>query len=150
MPCLTIAPSHLRPSLPVPAPYKVDLSFNGNTFESDGFLVWAVPNGFLEVASQGIFGVFDPTVYATLNGAPANAAFQFEFLADGQNTFTSLPQSITNTVGAHGYLIDSNQNVANFNIGNIAVATVPLPASGWLFGSALIGLIGVVRKRKTA
>jgi hypothetical protein len=28
------------------------------------------------------------------------------------------------------------------------VTTVPVPAAAWLFGSALIGLAGVARKRK--
>jgi hypothetical protein len=31
-----------------------------------------------------------------------------------------------------------------------AVAAVPVPAAAWLFGSALLGLVGVGRRRKLA
>lgn len=39
-----------------------------------------------------------------------------------------------------------------FDFGNIAVpavASVPVPAAAWLFGSGLLGLIGIARRKKT-
>ena len=44
-----------------------------------------------------------------------------------------------------GAFIDSS---ANFNF--VAPAAVPVPAAVWLFGSGLLGLVGVARRKKTA
>ena len=37
---------------------------------------------------------------------------------------------------------------ANFNLNGITPAPVPIPAAAWLFGSGLIGLVGVSRRRR--
>lgn len=70
----------------------------------------------------------------------------------GQNT-SNLDFSHTLTWGGPGYVIGSGGNVTNFNIAsasgfNYGSAAVPLPAALWLFGSGLVGLAGVARKRK--
>jgi hypothetical protein len=36
----------------------------------------------------------------------------------------------------------------NGNLMNPTPATVPLPAATWLFGSGLLGLVGMARKKK--
>lgn len=38
---------------------------------------------------------------------------------------------------------------ANFNVKGIELTPVPVPAAVWLFGSGLLGLVGVARRRKT-
>jgi hypothetical protein len=35
-----------------------------------------------------------------------------------------------------------------YNVSGSVVSSVPLPAAAWLFGSAMLGLIGVARRRK--
>ena len=35
-------------------------------------------------------------------------------------------------------------------IDNIVVSSVPLPAAVWLFGSGLLGLIGIAKSKKAA
>lgn len=50
------------------------------------------------------------------------------------------------TIG-DGYTPTTTSAVPSF-IGTYNVATVPVPAAVWLFGSGLIGLVGVARKRK--
>jgi hypothetical protein len=42
------------------------------------------------------------------------------------------------------------QSVAHTGAIDIGVAAVPVPAAVWLFGSGLLGLIGVARRKKTA
>jgi hypothetical protein len=32
----------------------------------------------------------------------------------------------------------------------VGVSAIPVPAAAWLFGSGLLGLIGVARRKKTA
>jgi hypothetical protein len=39
---------------------------------------------------------------------------------------------------------------ANFDITSIHVSAIPVPAAVWLFGSGLLGLVGVARRRKKA
>lgn len=68
------------------------------------------------------------------------------------NTFTSPYQSAlfsTAWTGLGSISFSSPQNVVGvFQIDNILVSTVPVPAAAWLLGSGLLGLIGVARKRK--
>ena len=45
-------------------------------------------------------------------------------------------------------IFGSDKNTRDFYLGTAAVTAVPLPAAAWLFGSALIGLAGIARKRK--
>ena len=39
---------------------------------------------------------------------------------------------------------------ANFNANLAPVSTVPVPAAVWLFGSGLLGLVGIARRKKKA
>lgn len=36
-----------------------------------------------------------------------------------------------------------------FDVAKVSASTVPIPAAAWLFGSALLGLVGVARRRKS-
>ena len=57
-------------------------------------------------------------------------------------------------VSAPRYLgVDENNNpqpLLQFAMAQYPTAVVPVPAAAWLFGSGLIGLIGLARKRKTS
>ena len=56
-----------------------------------------------------------------------------------------------------GIIMESNQEMASLNVNKLdysynfailaPVASVPVPAAAWLFGSALIGLVGIKRKK---
>jgi hypothetical protein len=39
---------------------------------------------------------------------------------------------------------------ANGDVDNIRIEAVPVPAAVWLFGSGLLGLVGITRRRKAA
>ena len=89
----------------------------------------------------------------TGGGSGHNRANSISFLFDTDANGSFETTLTTNSVG----LIDlSSYSISSFSIkadssnqGYIAnVSSVPLPAAAWLFGSALIGLAGVARKRK--
>ncbi|GMQ83858.1 MAG: hypothetical protein BMS9Abin06_0602 [Gammaproteobacteria bacterium] len=44
----------------------------------------------------------------------------------------------------------NGQSIAGLNLGLSDAAVVPVPAAVWLFGSGLVGLVGIARRRKAA
>lgn len=56
----------------------------------------------------------------------------------------------TNVGGQNLYYKSNNNNFYALAVRSGQVATVPVPAAVWLFGSGLISLAGVARKRKAA
>ena len=66
-------------------------------------------------------------------------------------------QTITRNVEVTNSMLDGtlsfeNEGGDNFGIilDNVSVGVVPIPAAAWLFGSALLGLVGYSRKRSKA
>lgn len=53
---------------------------------------------------------------------------------------------------AYSFVIEGlgGPGLANTLVGAVGVSEVPLPAAGWLLGSALLGLIAVARRRSLA
>jgi hypothetical protein len=65
---------------------------------------------------------------------------------------TAVSASFTLTQGANvEFFIADGPNGYEYsgdNFGGISLSTVPVPAAAWLFGSGLIGLIGIARRKK--
>lgn len=63
---------------------------------------------------------------------------------------------ILTTTGVFSYLLLVDQGLATpspqdgFDVRRIDVTAVPIPAAAWLFGSALIGMAAIARRRKAA
>lgn len=60
--------------------------------------------------------------------------------------------SLTVTAESYGYSIDTvdvSGGVTTTGHGTILVSPVPVPAAAWLFGSAVLGLVGVNRRKLT-
>lgn len=72
----------------------------------------------------------------------------------GCGSYTSTDVTATNPAGPDGVrglgMIDGAFVGFNANFDFVAPAAVPVPAAVWLFGSGLLGLVGVARRRKTA
>ena len=61
------------------------------------------------------------------------------------------PNSSGNTVAIHAFACDNDPNACTINTGATATGfagVVPIPAAAWLFGSGLIGLIGIARRKR--
>lgn len=59
-----------------------------------------------------------------------------------------LAQTIEFTAATGSLFEDDAQN--DYAVAGAGVSVVPIPAAAWLFGSALMGLVGFGRRRKTA
>ncbi len=107
--------------------------------------------------------------YSTATGSSANGTYNFT-LAAGQvamgvlfdwNTNLGIPVlNILNADGS-GVDIDSDGTLGTkmaagpfkgspVGFSGTPISAVPVPAAAWLFGSGLVGLVGVARRRKTS
>jgi hypothetical protein len=110
-----------------------------------------------------IAGLGLTSVQTLLTGTTSNFSYSFDsssnlnfFSADGAS---ELSDDLLSAVGLNlgtdfdyfGYTVDSNQlqEVVNAAVVNTSTpSAVPLPAAAWLFGSAIIGLFGIARRKR--
>ena len=108
-----------------------DLSISGTKF--DFISMWA-SSGFFGNTGEAIArGYINGIQIFTQSFTPTNTRFQlftFNFTGIDYLTFTD----------QHGNLLIDNIN--------LNITSVPVPTSAWFFGSGLIGLTGLSRKRK--
>ena len=133
-----------------------DFDFNTDTgFTSDdAILTGSIIGGSGTLISGGLFGVtsidiqvdsfdasiFDPDTIVAGNSVftlqitnPTNAAF-LNGIQNGANSVNG------NTIGADDLLVAAD--------GNLALQAIPVPPAVWLFGSGLLGLVGVARRKQ--
>lgn len=67
----------------------------------------------------------------------------FDALAPGSTSVAMATSSL------HGDYEDSSYNLVNasYNNASVDISAVPVPAAVWLFGSGLVGLAGIARRR---
>lgn len=117
------------------------LSYTGFSWNSDFLSLF--PLAELEIESSEIvsigFGTFD-----TVTGdGHTIGTISFDALAVGS---TAVNMGVSSF---HGDYLDSGYNIvtASFNNATVDISAVPVPAAVWLFGSGLIGLAGIARRR---
>jgi len=116
-------------------------------------------DGTLKGGKSFIEGIdpFSPGERTTLVTFQSNGDFSFLWDADGEDVFGMSITNIdcplwdfcTNTetfyaIGEFG----TNPARIKAKSGVLGVTTIPVPAAVWLFGSGLLGLVGVARKRR--
>lgn len=112
-------------------PYTLDFGANTIRFDQTG-----TNNAYQSTAFNGWvftdldFGAGIGDVSLSFSGLPG--------LSDSDLTFTS--DSITLNLANVG-------NVGDPNYWELTITEVPIPAAAWLFGSAVIGLVGMKRKQ---
>lgn len=98
--------------------------------------------------------------YSTTGGTPASSKYAI-FANNLDDRATAIGSSIAlygvtgngGTGTVESYILGSAKLSSNGTLtltGNGTTAPVPLPAAVWLFGSGLMGLVGVSRRRKAA
>ena len=146
----------------------IDYSWNGTVFgnDTDGSvfvsLTWdagvitggtAFVNGFdiYTSATLDLFTTGDTSI-DFMNPAPGTDDITylalygiFYNLSPVDYTFDNRTHLNTNAFGGPSF--DINMDVNSLLINGLP-ATVPVPAAAWLFGSGLIGLLGVARRKK--
>ena len=119
-------------------------SIQAIAFGADGF-------AYLGSSATANISVYDPTDWSLVSqtnlgiGAISAAAF-------GADGFAYLGSSATANINVYDPTDWSLVSQTNLGIGAISAAAfaspVPIPAAVWLFGSGLLGLIGVARRKK--
>ena len=103
----------------------VDGNFNSNPSLTEGITgAWAYIYTNYEVGGSILRGVY--------------AYFDDNLIYDFTNIYQTTPDHDTSTYAVHAWAVWSK-----------SPSTIPVPAAVWLFGSGLIGLIGVARHKKT-
>ena len=73
---------------------------------------------------------------------------EFDTLAAGTSALTISFAQLAGEIGISGFPRDLQTELQSGSI-DVEVSVIPVPAAVWLFGTALIGLIGFGRRRKT-
>ena len=104
-------------------------------------------SNIVEVVSEG---AWDPQVAGAIRHRNSFANYPFLLRADGVRILDAFDMSYysdTSQIPAFSY--DENGNLLNLEGGIVAdLSAVPVPAAVWLFGSGLVALVGVARKKR--
>jgi hypothetical protein len=132
-----------------------DYSFTGDSVFTDGASIISATisggsgaylpagqSGFSDITlNVGAFG-FDQNVYDpdTINGG--SGIFTLKVNNSGTGPTVGVTQVLGQTVTANDLLLEAD--------GYVNLTAVPIPAAVWLFGSGLLGLVGIARRKKAA
>ena len=100
----------------------------------------------------GLANLFGPTFIQQYDNG-YEARYVIGFTSDGGNQFTQFGDYAYNDA-TELYTVGQAASSQDDSFGTFLVreipTSVPIPASAWLFGSGLLGLIGIARRKKAA
>jgi hypothetical protein len=109
------------------------------------------------VDSTGIIGAFstftDSTAFATQTFETGFILDDFSdivFVAPGDIVVEDQNLSVSNLSGMLNIILDPNQGLLLPASASISVSAIPIPPSVWLFGTGLMGLVAIARRKKAA
>ena len=120
--------------------------YNAGSNPSLGATSLVIPSltGIVEVtpdSAPNYFGVYDGDT-AFLGATPE---FELALYDPSAMTYTEVV-SFTTLIPGNSYAIQFDNGVTGQLLG-VDLAPIPVPAAVWLFGSGLLGLVGVARRR---
>jgi hypothetical protein len=124
------------------------LSFDMATFAGGGATFESFGN--LQIQGGGLVATTDVAASAPAGGWQ-NYSTSFDATSWGVSTADWL--TILSDVALFGFPTDAFDGADTIGVDNVALSTinpVPVPAAVWLFGTALIGFVGMSRRRKVA
>lgn len=121
----------------------------GSIFTVNDFVMWG--DNSLTSTSRG---PKDFALYASMSSDFSGAINLGSFTSATPPIPTNIPAEVFSFAATSARyirleIINSHGDGNNINIGEIAVSAIPIPAAAWLFGSGLLGLIGIARRKKT-
>ena len=124
--------------------------FDADDFES--LIVGTAPAGWNPVAVEPLNDPFDPDGYYDAFAELAAPIAPGDSLGGFTVTFDYL---LSGTPGSQFFeIVMFNNSTFDFDVidsgQTIAASVVPIPAAIWLFGTALIGLVGFSKRKKAA
>lgn len=140
-----IKQANLRPGEWTPG-QSIDISFDYRGSAGNGGVLFA--ELFMELSGGGVGP--GSGIFATIAAPTASwQTFTSTGLVAGPDTSGGVTLQLNATCGAVAGCF------SNFDIDNVTItadlpAAVPVPAAVWLFGSGLVGLIGMARRKKAA
>jgi len=121
---------------------------------------WIQNGGSAGDAVALLFGgtLVDSVVYEGIGGLLGSFAEGNSFTAADSNSITMsiarLPNGLDTNINASDFssacITPGSANVSGTGNCSVSVNPVPVPAAMWLFGSGLVGLIGISRRKKAA
>ena len=128
----------------------IDLAFDASVLNvlsvSFDTGVWNFVNsaGTINNTLGTVNGIATSALPSSVTGDFIFATIQFQAVGlNGTNSSLGLTEFAGNPWASGGSAITP----LDFVNGNVAISAVPVPAAVWLFGSGLLGLIGVARKK---
>jgi hypothetical protein len=142
---------------------KVDASVYAMNWNGDNFNnIFLLQIFALDAGGNNISGGFTPLAQVAA-GSDAIVGGSFDYVLSGTNggndfDWTQMVVSAIMPVGTASTRIQlihileastSNGGAIFLDNASLTVSQVPVPAAAWLFGSALLGLMGMARRRKS-